>query len=152
MKKWLRSIRGAFGIGLTWGAAWFAAGLAFMVVAAPHPENPFFVAWGALGFVAGITFAGLLGIIERRRGIDQLSLKRVAGWGAAGGLSLAIVVQIAGLSGDFLLLAPLFALAGAGCAAGTLALARKGDEQHLLHSGASLSDPVLTARERRKLP
>jgi hypothetical protein len=152
MKNWLRRIRGAVGIGLAWGAAWFAAGLVFMVVAAPHPENPFFVAWGAFGFLAGLTFAGLLGIIERRKGIDQLSLKRVAGWGAAGGLSLALIVQIAGPLGDFLLLGPLFALAGAACAAGTLALARKGDEQHFLHSSAGPPNPILTARERRKLP
>jgi hypothetical protein len=148
----MRRIRGAIGIGLTWGAAWFAAGLVFMLVAAPHPENPFFVAWGVLGFVAGLTFAGLLGIIERRRGVDQLSLKRVAGWGAAGGLTLAVIVQVAGLSGDFLLLAPLFALAGAGCAAGTLALARNGDERHLLHPSAGLPKPILTGRERGKLP
>jgi hypothetical protein len=152
MKNWLRRIRGAIGIGLTWGAAWFAAGLVFMVVAAPHPENPFFVAWGVLGFVAGLTFAALLGLIERRRGIDQLSLKRVASWGAVGGLALAVIAQIAGLSGGFLLLAPLFALAGAGCAAGTLVLARKGDEQHRLHSSAGVPNPILTARERRKLP
>jgi hypothetical protein len=152
VQKWLRRIRGAIGIGLTWAAAWFGAGLVFMVAVVPHPENPFFVAWGALGFVAGLTFAGILGIIERRRGIDQLSLKRVAGWGALGGLALAVIVQIAGLTGDFLLLAPLFALAGAGCAAGTLTLARKGDEQQLLRSSADRPETILTPDDRRKLP
>src|SRR5688500_14989187 len=111
-----------------------------MVVAAPHPENPFFVAWGALGFVAGLAFASILGTIERRKGIDQLSLKHVAGWGALGGLSLALIVQIAGPMGDFLVLAPLFALAGAGCAAGTLTLARNGDERQRLGASADLPE------------
>lgn len=78
MKNWLRRIRGAVSIGVTWAVAWLAAGLVFMVAAAPHPENPFFVAWGVLGFLAGLAFAGFLGVIERRRGIDQLSLSRVA--------------------------------------------------------------------------
>jgi hypothetical protein len=148
----MRRARGAIGIGLTWAAAWFAAGIIFMVAAAPHPENPFFVAWGVFGFIAGLVFASILGIIERHRGIDQLSLPRVAGWGAIGGLSLAVIVQLAGLVGQFLLVGPLFALAGAGCAAATLALARKGDERRLLHSSADLSVPALTAHERRKLP
>jgi len=152
MRKWMRRARGAIGIGLTWAATWFGAGIIFMVAAAPHPENPFFVAWGVFGFIAGVTFAGIFGIIERQRGIDQLSLPRVAGWGALGGLSLAVIVQLAGLVGPFLLVGPLFALAGAGCAAATLVLARKGDERQLLHSSAELPVPARTAEKPRKLP
>jgi hypothetical protein len=152
MRRWLKRTRGAIGIGLTWAAAWFGAGMIFMVAVAPHPENPFPVVWGIFGLIAGVTFAGILGIIERRQGIDQLSLPRVAGWGALGGLLLAGTVQIAGLLGGFLLLGPLFALAGAGCAAGTLALARRGDEQQFLHSNADLPEPALPANGRRKLP
>lgn len=152
MRRWMRRARGAIGIGLTWAAAWFGAGIIFMVAVAPHPENPFFVAWGVFGFIAGLTFASILGIIERKRGIDQLSLPRVAGWGALGGLSLAITVQLGGPVGQFLLIGPLFALAGAGCAAATLALARKGDERPLLHSRADPHAHVLAADQRRKLP
>jgi hypothetical protein len=148
----MRRARGAIGIGLTWAAAWFGAGIIFMVAAAPHPENPFFVAWGVFGFIAGVTFASLLGLIERRRGIDQLSLRRVAGWGALGGLSLAVGVQLAGLAGQFLLIGPLFALAGAGCAAATLALARKGDERPRFQPGADPRVRALAADERRELP
>ena len=151
MRKWMRRARGAIGIGLTWAATWFGAGIIFMVVAAPHPENPFFVAWGVLGFIAGVAFASILGVVERQRGIDQLSLPRVAGWGALGGLSLAVIVQAAGVVGQFLLIAPLFALAGAGCAAATLALARKGDERPLLHSRIDPPARALAANQRRKL-
>ena len=31
MKKWLRRIRGAIGIGLTWAAAWFGAGMIMLL-------------------------------------------------------------------------------------------------------------------------
>jgi hypothetical protein len=152
MRRWLRRARGAIGIGLTWAATWFGAGIVFMVAAAPHPENPFFVAWGVFGFIAGVAFASLLGIIERRRGVDQLSLRRVTAWGAIGGLSLAVAVRLAGLAGPFLLVGPLFALAGAGCAAATLALARKGGDRPSIRSRA---DPLVRATavdERRTLP
>ena len=32
MRKWLRRIRGAIGMGLTWGAAWAGAGFLLAVV------------------------------------------------------------------------------------------------------------------------
>ena len=32
MMKWVRRIRGAIGMGLTWAAAWFGAGLILLVV------------------------------------------------------------------------------------------------------------------------
>ena len=32
MKKWLRRIRGAIGMGLTWAIAWFVAGLGLLLV------------------------------------------------------------------------------------------------------------------------
>jgi hypothetical protein len=149
--NWMKRVRGAIGIGLTWGAAWLGAGLIFMVIAAPHPENPFFVAWGILGFIAGVTFATILGIVERRRLIDQLSLPRIAGWGALGGLALAGIFA-GGVTGQFWLLGPLFALAGAGCAAGTLGLARRGDQRRFLDATADLSEAALSSDPRRKLP
>lgn len=127
MKQWARRIRGAIGMGLTWAAAWFAAGLILLaVVGFGAADVPFPLFFGLLGFLAGATFSVILGMFGRYRHFDQLSLPRFAGWGALGGLLLAGMFSLAaGLEGEFLVLGPLFAFAGAGCAAGTLLLARR---------------------------
>jgi hypothetical protein len=71
-------------------------------------------------------FSGILGIVEGRRRFDQISLPRFAGWGALGGLLPSGIFALAtGLGGEFLVLGPVLALAGAGSAAGTRALARR---------------------------
>jgi hypothetical protein len=58
-----------------------------------------------------------------------MSLPRFAGWGALGGLLLSVIVNlVAGPGGDMLVVAPVFALAGAISAMGTLALARRAEE------------------------
>ena len=113
MKQWLRRIRGAIGMGLTWAAAWFGAGLILLlVVGVGAADVPFPLFFGLLGFIAGATFSGVLGMVEGRRRFDQMSLPRFAGWGALGGLLLSgILVLAAGLRGEFLVLGPVFALA-----------------------------------------
>lgn len=153
MKKWLRRIRGAIGMGLTWAAGWFGAGLILLlVVGVGAADVPFPLFFGLLGFLAGATFSGVLGIVEGRRRFDQMSLPRFAGWGALGGLLLSgILVLAAGLGGEFLVLGPLFALAGAGSAAGTLALARRAEERQLLDANADAAQPGLTEDEAREL-
>lgn len=138
MRKWLRRIRGAIGVGLTWAAAWFGAGLILLlVVGVGAADVPFPLFFALLGFLAGVTFSGVLGIVEGRRRFDQMSLPRFAAWGAIGGLLLSgIFAWAAGLGGEFLVLGPLFALSGAGCAAGSLALARRAKDRELLDAGA----------------
>src|SRR5258706_9416619 len=89
MRKWLRRIRGALGMGVTWAAAWFAAGFVPRWVFGVDADLPFPLLFGALGFIAGATFSGLLVLTEGRRSLDQLSLPRVAGWGAIGGVLLS---------------------------------------------------------------
>lgn len=133
MARWVRRIRAAAGLGLVWGAAWFGAGMLVLLVVSPHAADvPFPIFWGLLGFLAGALFSIVLGTIERRRSFDQMSLPRFAGWGALGGLLLSAgVILLSGLGTDGLLLGPLFALAGAGSAAGTLALARRAERQAL---------------------
>jgi hypothetical protein len=142
MKKWLRRIRGAIGMGLTWAIAWFVAGIILLlVVGFGAADVPFPLFFGLLGFLAGVTFSGVLGIVERRRRFDQMSLPRFAGWGAVGGLLLSgTFAWAAGLGGEFLVLGPVFALAGAGCAAGSLALARRAEERELLDAGADVAE------------
>ena len=127
MNTWLRRLRGAIGMGLAWAAVWFGAGIALLfVVGFGAADVPFPLGFGFLGFLAGVTFSVVLGVVERRRRFEEMSLPRFAAWGAAGGLLLSgIFVPLAALGwGAFLVLAPIFAVASAGCAAGSLALAR----------------------------
>ena len=134
MKKWSRRIRGAVGMGLIWAMAWFGAGLILLlvifVIGAPGADVPFPFGFGLLGFLAGVTFSGVLGIVEGRRRFDQMSLPRFAVWGGVGGFLLSgIFVLLAGLGGETLVvLGPVFALSGAGCAVGSLALARMAED------------------------
>src|SRR5256885_7059050 len=79
MKKWGRRIRAAIGMGLTWGAAWFAAGLLLARVPGFYSDLPFALLFAPLGFVTGIIFSGILVGIESRRGFDRTSLSRFAG-------------------------------------------------------------------------
>ena len=153
MKKWLRRIRGAIGMGLTWAIAWFVAGLGLLlVVGFGAADVPFPIFFGLLGFLAGATFSGVLGIVEGRRRFDQMSLSRFAAWGAVGGLLLSgILVLVTGLGGEFLVLGPVFALAGAGCATGTLALARRAEQRELLDAGADVAEVGPTEGEAQEL-
>lgn len=131
MTQWLRRIRGAIGIALTWAAAWFGAGILLARVPGFYSDLPFALLFAPLGFVTGVIFSGILGALERRRRFDRLSLSHFAGWGAVSGLLLsgAFVVGAAlrGESwwGEFLVFGPPLALSSAVSAAGSLALARR---------------------------
>ena len=154
MKTWWRRIRGAIGMGLTWAAAWGGAGtivmLAFVLRTGSRPDAPFPLMFGAAGFVAGLLFSGVLGLVDGRHRFDQMSLRRVAAWGAAVGFLLAAAFVLAvSLSGDpgFLwnlaVVGPVFAFAAAGSAAGSLALARRAQSRALLETtkGATAAGP-----------
>src|SRR5262245_16136057 len=142
MKNWLRRIRGAIGMGLTWAAAWGAVGtvtmLGFLLVTGSRPDAPFPLMLGAFGFVSGVIFSGVLGLVEGRRRFDQMSISRFAAWGAAAGslLSTTFVLAVS-LTGDLaflrnlVLVGPVFAFAAAGSAAGSLALARMAQDRAL---------------------
>ena len=145
MEKWLRRIRGAIGMGFTWAAAWFVAGLVPRWLFGFNPDVPFPIVFGILGFIAGVTFFGVLVLTESRRTFDQLSLPRFAAWGAVGGLLVsALFTRMASLgAGDVLAVAPTFAVACAACASGSLALARRASRRELADrraAEAKLSD------------
>lgn len=154
MKKWLRRVRGAVGMGLTWASAWFGAGLALLLIVGPGAADvPFPLGFGALGFLAGVTFSAVLGVVEGRRRFEQLSLPRFAGWGAVGGLLFSVIfILAAGLGGDLLLvLGPVFALSGAGCAAGALTLARRAGEPASLDAGTDAAEVASAGDDAREL-
>jgi len=140
-------------MGLTWALAWFAAGIALLlVVGFGAADVPFPLGFGFLGFLAGVTFSVVLGIVEGRRRFDQMSLPRFALWGGVGGLLFSVLfVTAAGLGANILLvLGPVFALSGAGCAAGSLALARMAEGRELPEAG-DVADAGLTDDEKREL-
>jgi hypothetical protein len=133
MGTWVRRIRGAIGMGLTWAVAWSAVGLVPRLVLGFNPDAPFPIIFGLLGFLAGLTFSAILALTEGRRRFDQMSIPRFAGWGAAGGLLLgALFARAASLGlGDVLVVVPVFALASAACASGSLTLARRAARREL---------------------
>ncbi len=162
MKKWLRRIRGAVGTGLTWAAAWFGAGMilllgSVLVTGGTGADVPYPLGFGAFGFLAGVTFSGVLGLVEGRRRFNQMSLPRFAGWGAAGGFLLSALFVLAVALNDpaflrnLVVLAPVFAVAGAGSAAGSLALARRAEDRELLAISEEVAKMGLSEREARKL-
>ena len=152
MRKWLRRIRGAIGLGVTWAAACFAAGSVPRWVFGVNTDVPIPLVFGVFGFIAGVTFSGLLVLAEGRRSFDQMSLPRFAGWGAMGGLLLsALWASAASLGwGDLLAIAPTFALASAICAAGSLALARRAVRRELPDISGD-AEAELSDHEKQKL-
>lgn len=153
MRDWLRRIRGAIGIGVTWAAAWSAVGLVPRWVLGFDADAPFPLIFGVLGLIAGVTFSGLVVLGEGRRRFDQTSLARFAAWGAMGGLLLSgLFARLASLGwGDVLMIAPTFALASAVCASGSLAVARRVAKRELPEIRGDSAEGELTDRGKQEL-
>ena len=168
MKNWLRRIRAAIGMGLTWAAGWAPLGailglMNFASGATAFGSGPAWLAFtsavfAASGFLCGAAFSAVLGITEGRRRFDQMSLPRFAGWGAVGGLLVGgLLVTISVSLGGTPDLLDLFVnlgfvgLLGAGSSAGSLALARRADDRELLEAGEDLVEAGLAEKETREL-
>jgi hypothetical protein len=101
MRDWMRRVRGALGMGVTWAIGWALVGLGIGVSSWLLPFLPwdaFFEVFDAPlpalavpGFFGGVLFSVVLGMAGRRRRFDELSLVRVGAWGALGGLLLSLV-------------------------------------------------------------
>ena len=111
---------------------------------------------GALGFVAGVAFSGVLRLVEGRRRFDQMSLSRFAAWGAAVGFALSATFFLAVSRGDpaflqyFVVVGPVVTVAAAGCAAASLALARRAQDRELLETtedGPTVGRPEEVSRK-----
>jgi len=157
MKQWWRRIRAAIGMGLTWGAAWFVAGHLLARVPGFSSDLPFALLFAPLGFMTGIIFSGILVAIEGRRRFDRMSLSRFAGWGAASGFLLSGIFVVGAalrggaLWGEFLVFGPPLAMAGAVCAAGSLAAARWAERRALPGPSGDPAEAELTEDEKREL-
>ena len=161
MKQWLRRVRGAVGMGLTWALVW--APVAVLVgTQIVDPDNSMDEMWvmiGALpGFLSGVIFSALLGIAAGRRRLDELSIARVGGWGAAAGLLIGILPFVLGDSEGGRPVWPLavvvitsITLLGAVSAAGSLALAQRARTRESLSSGAGSNDVGLTGGDLQEL-
>ena len=152
MGKWMRRVRGAIGMGLTWAAAWSLVGLVPRWLFGFNTDAPFPIIFGVLGFIAGVIFSALLMLTEGRRGFDELRISRFAAWGAVGGFLLSAIFTRAASLGwaDAFIIAPTFAVASAICASGSLALARRAEMRELrdVHRATGAELP---GREKRKL-
>jgi len=163
LKKWLKRIRGAMGMGLTWAEAWAPLGAVTGLITGLVLGLPlgtvvanYALLLGGLGFLGGTIFSTVLSIAERRHRFDQLSLPRFVAWGAFGGLLLGVLAVTAGILGPGLtildaVIVGVSTLLGAGSAAGSLALARRADDRELLEHGADVGDIGLTEEEKREL-
>jgi hypothetical protein len=162
MKQWLKRVRGAVGIGLTWAAGWAPLGAITGWVTGTVIGLPlavvipnYAVTFSVLGFLGGTIFSAVLTLAEGRRSVSRLSLPRFVALGAFGGLLLGGLAVSAGLlgAGATILGAVITAasvLLGAGSAAGTLVIARASQSPPLLR-GTDIADVELTAESLRQL-
>jgi hypothetical protein len=144
LAKWWRRIRGGIVVGLLWAFGW--ALLSIPMELFVDPAGDIVDIWPMVlaipGFLAGTGFAMVLAAAERRRRFEELSLVRVAAWGAVAGVLLGAAV-VASLSGGVTAVLSLqgasvagsVTLLSAASAVGTLAMARKGEGREVLESG-----------------
>ena len=150
MRSWMKRVRGALLMGLTWAIAWAPIGLliGFIVDRDGRMDEPW-IAIGALpGFIAGVLFAILLGAVGRRHRFEDFSIRKFAAWGAGAGLAMGVLPFMIG-SGNPASPAWLPAVVigsitvlGSASAAASLALARKAERQSLGAGDASRHSPL----------
>jgi peptidoglycan/LPS O-acetylase OafA/YrhL len=159
MGQWPRRVRGALLMGLTWALVWGPiAVLVGLVVDPDGSMDEMWVAIGAIpGFLGGVAFAVVLGMAARRRRIGELSLPRVAAWGAAAGLLVGVLPFLVGEPGTdrpvwllALVVVGAITLLSAGSAAASLALARRAERRALLQAGAGLPEVGRAGGEARR--
>ena len=144
----LTRFRAVLRIGALWGALGAAMGLAIGVVASSVGVVPLAEAlvvgplsFGSLGMLLGSGFATALTLGERGRSFSELTPIRAAVWGGLGAAAipiLALVVSGGSVAGEGLTLIELaleglvgvaaYGALGAGLAAGSVAIAKRGDK------------------------
>lgn len=135
----LRRLRSALILATVWALVWLAVGLfAGLLMGWYHlPPDPVLVGiWPLLGAFSGGTFALLLAVAEKQRRLAQLSTRRVAAWGAIGGVLIPIIASFVVLALTDLHLASnapvvflLLGILGSSSALGTLWMAQRGSAE-----------------------
>lgn len=145
MKRWLRRIRGAVGMGLVWAIAWAVVGGGVME-GIVDPHGKILDMWPQTlaipGFLGGVVFSVVLWMSEGRRRFDELSLPRFGALGGLVGLLLGGLAVGAGAASGVLplwlraavIIGPV-TLLGAVSASGSLALARMAERRELPGAG-----------------
>ena len=162
MRKWLRRIRAAVLMGLTWAVVWLPAGLLLGLILDPDGsmDEPWVVVGALPGFLAGVVFSVVLGIAAGRRRLDELSVAKVGGWGAVAGLligSLPFVLGDQDPDTERVWLLPVvvissLTLLSAVSAAGSLVLARKSERQELPAARPDVAGVGVAESEAQELP
>ena len=93
MKKWMSGIRGSILMIVLWVVGW---GLGFGgIMELVDPDGKIQDVWPTLlaipGLIAGVIFSALLAVAERDRSYDEVSLLRLALWGAVTGVVIGLL-------------------------------------------------------------
>jgi hypothetical protein len=148
-------------MGVTWALVWapVAVLVGTQIIDPNDSMDEMWVMVGALpGFLSGVIFSVVMGIAARRQRLDDLSIPRVAGWGALAGTIIGILPFLLGNTDGsppaWLLgavIVPTFAVLSSLSAAGSLALARRALKHEARGTTDALDEIGLTDEERRNL-
>ena len=156
MTRWLKRVRGAIGMGLLWAVGGIAVGGTIELLDNVLPGGLALASavdmWPQTlaipSFLGGVVFGVVLGVAGARRRFDELSLPQFTAWGAVAGALLGALGMSLGAPILFLAITTAW---GAAAAAGSLALARRGEDRALLAAADDVRDAGLTAGEARQL-
>ena len=101
MTKWPKRIGRALRLGLIWAVVWapIAILIGTLIIDPDNSMDEMWVAIGAYpGFLCGAIFTATLMIAESGRSLAELSLARVASWGALAGLLVGVFPFTVGTS------------------------------------------------------
>ena len=136
MRHLIRKLRALGSFGLAWAVGFAAfAGVAMLAISVADPssidadQSPFAIAaaMGFVGLVSGVAFGAVLGFAEKRKKILELSVMRVAAWGAIGAAALPLLT---GMQDKLAIItSPLGALFAAGTVAAVKRLERRDMER-----------------------
>ena len=156
MKKWGRRIRGAIGMGLTWGAAWFGAGILLARVPGFFSDVPF-------DPICSARLSHRRHVLRHprgHRGSSQLwshvafalrGMGRGEWPSALRDFVVGAALRGASVLAEFLVFGPALAMASAVCAAGSLAMARRAERRELRGPSGDLAEAELTEDEKPEL-
>jgi hypothetical protein len=155
MTKWLKRVRGVFGMGLAWAVGGALVGglieLIDNILPGALPMASLVDMWPQTlaipGFLGGVVFAVVLGIVGSRRRFGALSLPRFAAWGAVAGLLLGGLGVWAGAPLYFLGITTLGSVIAA---SGSLVLARMAERRELLNAGEDAAALGVAGGEAQK--